>query len=992
MKNVLFLLLLISNAGFAQSKNKQANVTRYSETPQPTIKNNHPESNPDAFFTCNTWLKMPIPLTGVTIGDLDITGNQVTIEALCNPTGDFTRALVSKHKDQTDVNYFMCPEIAQITTTNGFYSINYTCGYVNNKTYHVALVYDGVTFKLYRNGFLMCQTAASGNLVTNDWPTTIGEQAWALYAGSGTFTNIFKGYINEVRIWNVARTQTQLASYMTSSLPSPTTQVGLKGYYIFNDLTNKQGNAAFNGTIHGAASINQINPNCTFVLDSCLITNACNVDFSYKQDICNPLSVQFYGLGTIPTGTYWNFGDGNIITSNSNPIHIYANTGNYIVKYGFQSGSCTDTITKTISVSVVTSNIILTPDSTICFGSSKQLRSESSLSYCWSPSTYLNDPAAQNPITSTPGPIMYYLNAEVQGANLLTNGNFNAGNTGFASDYSFAANNTTEGEYFVGSSPQGWNPALSTCTDHTSGGGNMLLVNGSPTADVRVWSQTVTVSPNTNYAFSSWIQALYPPNPAQLSFSINGSDIGNPITASLPTCTWKQFYTTWNSGSNTSALISIVNKNTIVLGNDFALDDISFAPVLIKSDSVKISIDTAKVITLPDTSICKGTPIQLTSIGAITYAWSPSAGLSSASIGNPIATPAVTTQYFVTGTNANGCTANDTVIVFVKPLPVIVTSADDTICTNQSFQLMASGGTSYTWAPPATLSNAGIPNPVASPTSNTTYTVLVTGTNTCVNTDSVKISVKTLPAFSVSGNTATCINGKAQLNATGGTSYLWSPALYLNNASIANPVATVPANTLFTVLINDSICNLSSILSTNVTTNLVPPVITASKSNDIDCVFSSVKLNATGANSYVWSPAATLSNNTIANPVATPLVTQQYTVVGTDTISLCKSQDTITIFIKGFTNPKSYIPNTFTPNGDGNNDCFRVRDFGTVKTLEIIIYNRYGNLIFQTKNRADCWDGYYKGQPAEAGNYVYYIKVSNDCGEEIQKGNLLLLR
>jgi gliding motility-associated-like protein len=90
--------------------------------------------------------------------------------------------------------------------------------------------------------------------------------------------------------------------------------------------------------------------------------------------------------------------------------------------------------------------------------------------------------------------------------------------------------------------------------------------------------------------------------------------------------------------------------------------------------------------------------------------------------------------------------------------------------------------------------------------------------------------------------------------------------------------------------------------------------------------------------------------------------------------------------------PKAYIPNAFSPNNDGVNDCFRVKDFGTVKTADIIIYNRYGNLVFQTKNPLDCWDGTYKGMPSEPGNYVYYIKVINDCGEEIKKGNLLLLR
>ena len=268
-------------------------------------------------------------------------------------------------------------------------------------------------------------------------------------------------------------------------------------------------------------------------------------------------------------------------------------------------------------------NIILTNDTTICNGSTKQLLTAPSLSFCWTPTTYLDNPNSANPITSTPEDITYYFTAEVTGANLITNGNFSAGNAGFTSQYNFTGTNTTEGQYFVGVNPQAWNNSLSPCRDHTTGNGNMMLVNGSPAADVGVWTQTVNVVPNTNYAFSTWIQALYAPNPAQLQFSINGKTAGAMITASLPTCTWTQFYTTWNSGNNTTAVISIVNKNTAIQGNDFALDDISFAPVFLRRDSVIIKVEKPLVTASADTTICTGTSAQLNATGAQNYVWSP---------------------------------------------------------------------------------------------------------------------------------------------------------------------------------------------------------------------------------------------------------------------------------------------------------------------------------------------------------------------------------
>ena len=353
-------------------------------------------------------------------------------------------------------------------------------------------------------------------------------------------------------------------------------------------------------------------------------------DFNYKQNVCDPLSVQFTGIGSSLANSYWDFGDGSNSTGIISPYHQFPATGNYTVKYA--SGTASAAIPLKKPFQLISSGIIsyLRTDTTICNGDVKQLRTMPSLSFCWSPGTYLDNANSPNPTTFTPQDIIYYFTAEVTGTNLISNGDFSAGNSGFISHYNNANPNFTEGEYFVSTNPVNWNGTLSACGDHTSGNGNMMMVNGSPIPDVNVWRQTVAVTPNTNYAFSTWIEALWTPNPAQLQFSINGKDVGQMITASLPTCTWTQFYTTWNSGTNTTAIISIVNKNTEIQGNDFALDDISFAPVFIKRDSVIIKIDKPSVIANADTTICIGTPVQLSATGAQTYTWFPAAGLSNA--------------------------------------------------------------------------------------------------------------------------------------------------------------------------------------------------------------------------------------------------------------------------------------------------------------------------------------------------------------------------
>ena len=172
--------------------------------------------------------------------------------------------------------------------------------------------------------------------------------------------------------------------------------------------------------------------------------NSPDFDFNYKQDVCDPLTVRFTGIGNDNQNPYWSFGDGATITGTTNPLHTYTSEGNYIVRYSVSNGVCTDTISKTINISSIYETIILTNDTTICAGTTKQLLTNSSLNFCWTPTTYLNDPNSPNPITSTPQNITYYFTAEVPGNNIIANGNFSGGNTGFTSAYTYQSSGTQD--------------------------------------------------------------------------------------------------------------------------------------------------------------------------------------------------------------------------------------------------------------------------------------------------------------------------------------------------------------------------------------------------------------------------------------------------------------------------------------------------------------------------------------------------------------------
>jgi len=723
-----------------------------------------------------------------------------------------------------------------------------------------------------------------------------------------------------------------------------------------------------------------------------LIPCASKEDFNYTVNTCNAIAVTLQSSALVYNSIQWSFDDGVVINGNNNPFHSFTNAGNHTITMIIDKGTCADTVIKTISLNILPADIITTPDTTICAGSVKQLRTKPALGFCWSPTAYLDNPNSPNPFSSTPHNITYYYTAEVTGNNIIVNGDFSQGNTGFTSEYSYATPNLTEGQYYVGVNPNAWNGNLSACGDHTSGNGNMMMINGSPVSDVNVWKQTIVVTPNTNYAFSTWIQALWPPNPAQLQFSINGKEAGAMIGASLPTCTLTRFYTTWNSGNNTSAVISLVNKNTAIQGNDFALDDISFAPVFIQKDSIIIKVEDPVIKTNNDTTICSGTSLQLNTTGSFdVFNWVPTTGLSNAQTANPTTTNFQSTRYIVTGTSTNGCKASDTVLININPGPVISKTMDTTICHDKTLQLAVNGGDTYTWLPTGSLSNLQISNPVASPIINTTYYVTAANSIGCKTMDSIKVYVKQLPAFKISGDTSLCAGISAQLNASGGNIYSWTPLQGLNYADIASPLATPQSSAVYTVKIKEATCSDSTSLSVRIVVLPIPDV-RASHSNEIDCNKPVSQLNVSGAIIYAWQPSSTLNDSSSASPFASPALSTLYTVRGTD-INGCSSYDSVKVLVTKTGELLVNLPNAFSPNGDSRNDCFGISRYaGLLQQIEFFVYDRFGVRVFYTNNALKCWDGRYKGKMQDPGTFAYVLKASTFCGTIFKKGIVMLLK
>jgi gliding motility-associated-like protein len=411
------------------------------------------------------------------------------------------------------------------------------------------------------------------------------------------------------------------------------------------------------------------------------------------------------------------------------------------------------------------------------------------------------------------------------------------------------------------------------------------------------------------------------------------------------------------------------------------------------NDTINITINPNPIIqTSNDTAICISSSVQINTTGANTYSWSPITNLTNPAIANPIATPISTTRYFVTGTiTSTGCFSKDSIKIIVNPKPTITKTNDTSICKNTSAPLFANGGVHDQWTPAVTLTDPNIVNPVATPSVNTTYYVTVTDGNSCSNNDSIKVTIRPDPIFTITPDTLVCSLNAVQLNASGGDIYSWTPTALVSNPNISNPLAETGTTTTYTVNITESTCNVSATLATKL--SIAPPLnITINKSNDVDCSDGSAQLVANGAVTYNWLPADGLNNNAIANPIVSPLTTQQYIVRGNDTTTGCVGYDSITVYVNFADNNNAYLmANAFTP-GSNINNCYGIKYWGVLEQVDFSIYNRWGTRVFHTNNPSDCWDGTFQGQPQQQDNYVYYITATTPCGHVVRKGNVLLIR
>ncbi|HWY10863.1 MAG TPA: gliding motility-associated C-terminal domain-containing protein [Bacteroidia bacterium] len=330
-------------------------------------------------------------------------------------------------------------------------------------------------------------------------------------------------------------------------------------------------------------------------------------------------------------------------------------------------------------------------------------------------------------------------------------------------------------------------------------------------------------------------------------------------TATVAGGTGPYTYTWSPTGGNAASVSAVPTGNYTVSVKDATGCQIGTA-------TVAISANAGPTITCASAAMCAGTSANLNATGALSYTWTPAATLNTASGPNVIASPATTTTYSVSGTNAVGCVATITTAVTVNALPVVVVNNPGT-CVNQTINLTSTGGGTYSWTGPMAYSsvaqNPSIPNAVTGMSG--AYSVLVTSAAGCTASAVSNVTVFPLPNPNITSNSPVCAGGTLNLFGTGGATYGWSGPGYTGMAQ--NPVVTnvtVGMSGVYTLLVSSGTCTAST--TANIVINPLP--IPNMTSNSPVCIGFPINFTGSGGVGYSWSGpgfSSVLQNPTIVN-------------------------------------------------------------------------------------------------------------------------------
>jgi len=367
--------------------------------------------------------------------------------------------------------------------------------------------------------------------------------------------------------------------------------------------------------------------------------------------------------------------------------------------------------------------------------------------------------------------------------------------------------------------------------------------------------------------------------------------------------------------------------------------------------------------------------------GTTNYIWRVPAGSHADTSTNVLKISFNTTGTFkIIAKAVNYCFSDSTfwiVTVVDKPVPTITANPPSTtICdgTSEALSVSAIGATSYLWENGNRTTSITV-----TPNSDTSYWVQVSNRG-CSVKDTVKFTVLPKPII----NVMACVGDSVVLHASGATTYTWLPSTGLTiNDSIAKGI--IPFIETFTVIGTSNGCSdtINVPINPSSTTDTISKTLVANAGQ-------SVQLVAEGGKSWLWSPSASLNNDTLENPVATPSVTTIYTVVIRNGNG-CIVIDTVTVDVD--VTCDVWVPQIFSPSDpNGHNTILYVRSECAV-SIDFTVFDRWGNKVFESQDINKGWDGTYEGKALNPGSFVYYVTGKTLDGKPLtRKGNVTLVR
>ncbi len=565
------------------------------------------------------------------------------------------------------------------------------------------------------------------------------------------------------------------------------------------------------------------------------------------------------------------------------------------------------------------------------------------------------------------------------------------------------------------------NSWLTLTADHTGNtNGYFMVVNASyqPSA---FYVETVNlICSNTTYEFAAWILNLSRPtgcsnNPIQPNLTFNIEQVDGTVlktynTGNIPPLAgpeWKQHGFFFDLPANISkVVVRIINNAPGGCGNDLALDDITFRPCgpLVKSSiegnesTVSLCEETSKDYTLlSDISTGFTNPFVQWQQSVNGSAWTDIPGANDLKLVQnfPTNKPVGRYQYRVAVSKVENqtiaiCRINSPVLtVNVVPKPITSATVNSPLCAGATGILTASGGSQYQWTGAGGFSantrTVLIPNTL--PSNSGMYYVSVSNSDGCIVKDSVRLQVNPRPTAVVDITEANICEGeKISLNASGGIRYQWLPAKGLSANNIANPIASPDETINYSAVVSNSF-SCSDTASVRISVSKKPRADAGADRLIISGGTAQLSGTASGTNiSFSWSPQNSISNATTLTPSVNPVTDTKYFLTVTSGDGCGEAIDSVKVsFFKGI-----YVPTAFTPNNDGLNDKWHIPALPAFSDYEVSVFNRYGQVVFYSRNSDVQWDGKFKGHLLPTGTYPYLIHVRDLS--LVLKGLVLIVR